>query len=55
MLNNALKPITQQWTGISRYALFFQSSVLVFYEWTNRLCMYKRLLTNHLHGKATEL
>ena len=25
------------------------------YEWTNRLCMYKCLLTNCLHGKAAEL
>ena len=30
-------------------------SVLVFYERTNRLRMYKRLITNCLHGKAAEL
>ena len=24
-------------------------------EWTNRLCVYRRLLTNRLHGKAAEL
>ena len=23
-------------------------------EWTNRLSVYRRLLTNHLHGKAAE-
>ena len=24
-------------------------------EWTNRLCIYRRLLTHRLHGKAAEL
>ena len=29
--------------------------VLVYNEQTNYLCMYKRLLTNRIHGKAAEL
>ena len=26
-----------------------------YYKWTNRLRVYRRLLTNRLHGKAAEL
>ena len=34
-----------QWTGISRHALLFRSSVLIFYEQMNHLHMYKCLFT----------
>ena len=33
----------------------FLSRILSINEWTNCLRMYKRLLTNCLHGKAAEL
>ena len=29
--------------------------VAIYNEWTNCLCVYRRLLTNRLHGKAAEL
>ena len=47
--------ITLQLTGISCLALLFLSHVWVYNKQTNYLCVYKRLLTNHFHGKAAEL
>ena len=32
-----------------------QVCCMVYNEWTNRLRMYKCLLTNRLHGKAADL
>ena len=47
--------ITLQWTGVARHALLFLSRLLVYNEWPNCLCVYERLLTNHLQGEAADL
>ena len=41
----------------SKKSLYFEANYVgeVHNEWTNRLRVYRHLLTNSLHGKAAEL
>ena len=55
MRNNFGRPITLQWTGVSRQTLLFLSQLLVYNKRPSCLYMYECLLTNRLQGEAADL